>query len=47
MKSKQSILNEILHQNSQLLKFDHYFNDTTDRPLFQWHIKQKRKYRGG
>ena len=35
MKSKQSILDEILHQNSQLLKFDHYFNDKTDRPLFQ------------
>ena len=31
MKSKQNILNEILHQNSQLLKFDHYFNDTTNR----------------
>ena len=30
MKSKQNILNEILHQNSQLLKFDHYFNDTTN-----------------
>ena len=35
MKSKQSILDEILHQNSQLLKFDHHFNDATDRPLFQ------------
>ena len=30
MKSKQYALNEILHQNSQLLKFDHYFNDTTN-----------------
>ena len=30
MKSKQNILDEILHQNSQLLKFDHYFNDTTN-----------------
>ena len=47
IKSKQSILHEILHQNSQLLKFDQHFNDATDRPLFQWHNKQKRKYRGG
>ena len=31
MKSKQNILDEILHQNSQLLKFDHYFNDTTNK----------------
>ena len=29
MKSKQNILDEILHQNGQLLKFDHYFNNTT------------------
>ena len=38
MKSKRNILDEILHQNSQLLKFDHYFNDTTNK---------KRKYKGG
>ena len=31
MKSKQNILDEILHQNSQLLKFDRYFNDTTNK----------------
>ena len=31
MKSKQNILDEILHQNSQLLKFDHYFNNTTNK----------------
>ena len=31
MKSKQNILDEILHQNSQLLKIDHYFNDTTNK----------------
>ena len=31
MKSKQNILDEILHQNNQLLKFDHYFNDTTNK----------------
>ena len=31
MKSKKNILDEILHQNSQLLKFDHYFNDTTNK----------------
>ena len=31
IKSKQNILDEILHQNSQLLKFDHYFNDTTNK----------------
>ena len=31
MKTKQNILNEILHQNSQLLKFDHYFNNTTNK----------------
>ena len=31
MKSKQNILDEILHQNSQLLKFDHYFNITTNK----------------
>ena len=31
MKSKQNILDEILHQNRQLLKFDHYFNDTTNK----------------
>ena len=30
-KSKKDILEEILHQNSQLLKFDHYFNDTTHK----------------
>ena len=31
MKSKQNILDEILHQNSQLLRLDYYFNDTTTR----------------
>ena len=31
MKSKQNLLDEILHQNSQLLKFDHYFNITTNK----------------
>ena len=31
MKSKQNILDEILHQNSQLLKFDRYFNDTRNK----------------
>ena len=31
MKSKQNILHEILHQNGQLLKFDHYFNEPTNR----------------
>ena len=31
MKSKQNLLDEILHQNSQLLKFDHYFNNTTNK----------------
>ena len=31
MKSKQNILDEILHQNSQLLKFDHYFNNTINK----------------
>ena len=31
MESKQNILDEILHQNSQLLKFDRYFNDTTNK----------------
>ena len=31
MKSKQNILDEILHQNSQLLKLDHYFNNTTNK----------------
>ena len=31
MKSKKNILDEILHQNSQLLKFDHYFNNTTNK----------------
>ena len=31
MKSKQNILDEILHQNIQLLKFDHYFNNTTNK----------------
>ena len=31
MKSKQNILDEIFHQNSQLLKFDHYFNNTTNK----------------
>ena len=30
-KSKQNILDEILHQNSQLLKFGHYFNNTTKK----------------
>ena len=31
MKSKQNILDEILHQNSQLLKCDHYFNNTANK----------------
>ena len=31
MKSKQNILDEILHQNSQFLKFDHYVNNTTNK----------------
>ena len=31
MKSKQHILDEIFHQNSQLLKFEHYFNNTTNK----------------
>ena len=31
MKSKQNTLDEILHQNSHLLKFDHYFNDATNK----------------
>ena len=31
MKSKQNILDEILYQNSHLLKFDHYFNNTTNK----------------
>ena len=31
MKSKQNILDEILHQNSQLLKLDHYFNNTANK----------------
>ena len=31
MKSKQNILHEILHQNGQLSKFDHYFNEPTNR----------------
>ena len=31
MKSEQNILDDILHQNSQLLNFDHYFNDTTSK----------------
>ena len=31
MKSKQNILDEILHQNSQLLKLDYYFNNTTNK----------------
>ena len=31
MKSKQNILDEMVHQNSQLLKFDHYFNNTTKK----------------
>ena len=31
MKSKQNIFDEILHQNSQLLKFEHYFNNTTNK----------------
>ena len=31
MKSKQNILDQILHQNSQLLKFDHYFNNTRNK----------------
>ena len=31
MKSKQNILDEILHQNRQLLKFDHLLNDTTNK----------------
>ena len=31
MKPKQNILDEILHQNSQLVKFDHYFDDTTNK----------------
>ena len=31
MKSKQNILDEILHQNSRLLKFNHYFNNTTNK----------------
>ena len=31
MKSKQNLFDEILHQNSQLLKFDHYFNITTNK----------------
>ena len=31
MKSKQNILDEMLHQNSQLLKFDRYFNDTRNK----------------
>ena len=31
MKSKQNILVEILYQNSQPLKFDHYFNNTTNK----------------
>ena len=31
MKPKQNILDEILHQKSQLLKFDLYFNKTTNK----------------
>ena len=31
MKSKLFILDEILHQNSQFLKFDHYVNNTTNK----------------
>ena len=31
MKPKQNILDEILHRKSQLLKFDLYFNKTTNK----------------
>ena len=33
MKSKQNILDETLHQNSQLLKFNDYFNNTTNKKI--------------
>ena len=31
MKSKQNILHEIFHQNGKFLKFDHYFNELTNK----------------
>ena len=31
MKSKQNIFDEMLHQDSRVLKFDHYFNNTTNK----------------
>ena len=40
MKSKQNILDQILHQNSQLLKFDHYFNNTTNKKENKWEDKE-------
>ena len=41
MESKQDIIDEILHQNSQLLKFDHYFNNTTSK---KENIREDKEY---
>ena len=43
MKSKQNILDEILHQNRQLLKFDHYFNNISTFSTISTFQQIKRK----